>query len=611
MIGRVLEKYEILDKVGQGGMAVVYRGLDTTLGREVAVKVLHPHLAELEESRLRLQREAQAVAKLHHENILEIFAYSGLDSTESFIVTEFIHGQTLRDFLKDSQIPLPEIAAMIVHEICRALGHAHSLGVIHRDIKPENIMIRSDGLLKLMDFGIAQIIDKQRMTITGQILGSPAYMAPEQVEGKSADYRTDVFAVGILLYQLATGELPFVGKNPHEVLKKIAEGKFRDPEAVRPEVGGRLSRLMSRALARAPEHRFAEISHMLEELRGYLEESGVTDPRAELNGFFPAPQAYVSEFRPRLVASLTANGEQALAAGRTARALELFNRVLLQDPHNARVARAMARLSRRRIARRVFAFAAAGLVTSALAIVLVHAAPWHTSISAPGPVRASAILDAALSFSAAADAVPASAASPDAAPGAVHDSDAAQDTQQDSGGHRSTDSEKLSRPRHPPLTASAAPTSRTVSLEILPPNAAAVLRLDGRLLGPWRAGDKLAVGPGAHVLVVSAPAFYDVRVPLPATGLRPALTVPLRWKPAQVIVNCEAPGASVHVSTRAAARNGIPGAAIAMPVPNDADSGEFTVEVAVSASGYRNASTTVRLHAGQTSTVTLPLRRVE
>ncbi|HEY3356849.1 MAG TPA: serine/threonine-protein kinase, partial [Polyangia bacterium] len=271
----MLEKYEILDKVGQGGMAVVYRGMDTTLGREVAIKVLHPHLAAIEESRLRLQREAQAVAKLHHENILEIFAYSGLDSPESYIVTEFIHGQTLKDFLKDTAIPLPEIAAMMVHEICRALEHAHSLGIIHRDIKPENIMIRDDGRLKLMDFGIAQVIDKQKMTVTGQLLGSPAYMAPEQVEGRSADFRTDVFALGILFYQLATGDLPFRGKNPHEVLKKIADCKFLDPEMARPEVGARLGRIISRALAREPQGRYQEIGAMLGELRAYLAEAGI------------------------------------------------------------------------------------------------------------------------------------------------------------------------------------------------------------------------------------------------------------------------------------------------------------------------------------------------
>ncbi|MCU1277451.1 MAG: serine/threonine protein kinase, partial [bacterium] len=164
-------------------MAVVYKATDTTLNREVAVKVLHPHLAEQAESRARLQREAHAVAKLRHENILEIFDYSGPDSAESYIVTEFIHGRTLKNFLVDQPLPYPEVAEMIASEVARALEHAHQFGVIHRDVKPENVMIRDDGLIKLTDFGIAQIVDKERMTVTGQLLGSPAYMAPEHVEG--------------------------------------------------------------------------------------------------------------------------------------------------------------------------------------------------------------------------------------------------------------------------------------------------------------------------------------------------------------------------------------------------------------------------------------------
>jgi serine/threonine-protein kinase len=186
-------------------MAVVYKATDTSLQREVAVKVLHPHLASHDEARRRFEREAQAVAKLRHENILEIFDYSGKESSESYIVTEFIRGRTLKGFMTEHTLGYPEIAAMITAEVCRALSHAHALGVLHRDVKPENIMIRDDGVLKLTDFGIAQIVDAQRMTVTGQLLGSPAYMSPEHVEGKPLDFRTDVFSVGILLYQLSTG----------------------------------------------------------------------------------------------------------------------------------------------------------------------------------------------------------------------------------------------------------------------------------------------------------------------------------------------------------------------------------------------------------------------
>src|SRR5450432_375977 len=225
-------------------MAVVYRAQDEKLKREVAIKVLHPHLWSEPESKARLEREAQAVAKLKHDNILEIFDYSGRDAESAYIVTEFIDGQTLTQFLAAHKIQHPEIAALIAAELAGALAHAHGLGIIHRDVKPENVMIRKDGLLKLMDFGIAQVVDLQRMTVTGQLLGSPAYMAPELIEGKPLDFRTDIFSVGIILYQLATGTLPFVGKNPHDVLRKIGEGRFPDPRTVNRRVSDAFARFV-------------------------------------------------------------------------------------------------------------------------------------------------------------------------------------------------------------------------------------------------------------------------------------------------------------------------------------------------------------------------------
>ncbi len=345
---RTLQRYKLLEEVGQGGMAVVYKGFDTTLNREVAVKVLHPHLAGVPESRARLQREAHAVAKLRHENILEIFDYSGPDSPESYIVTEFIHGKTLKNFLTDNPLPFAELAEMIASEVARALEHAHALGVIHRDIKPENVMIRDDGLVKLMDFGIAQIVDKERMTVTGQLLGSPAYMAPEHVEGKPLDFRTDVFAVGILLYQLATGQLPFRGKNPHEVLKRIAECKYVAPELVNPMIGARLGRVIARALQREPGNRFPDVAPMRKELLDDLADAGVEDPRKELGAYFVDPKGWPKTFKPRLVSALAEHGQQLAKKGRMAAALELWSRALAVDPKSSELRALVDGMARRR-----------------------------------------------------------------------------------------------------------------------------------------------------------------------------------------------------------------------------------------------------------------------
>src|SRR5580698_2171199 len=345
---RIPERYTLIEEVGQGGMAVVYRAQDETLKREVAIKVLHQHLAGEPESRARLEREAQAVAKLRHDNILEIFDYSGLDSHTAYIVTEFIDGQTLKQFLNARTPGFPEVAALITSEICRALGHAHAAGVIHRDVKPENVMIRKDGLIKLMDFGIAQILDFQRMTVTGQLLGSPAYMAPEIIEGKPLDFRTDVFSVGILLYLLATGALPFSGRNPHEVLRRISEGKFADPRSVKPGVDQALARIISRALARSPDDRTPDVALLGAELGAYLAEAGLTDVRAELRGYFADPVGYDAALPARLGAALVDSASAHLAAGRRVKALELWNRVLAFDPHNATVNVALRRLEGRR-----------------------------------------------------------------------------------------------------------------------------------------------------------------------------------------------------------------------------------------------------------------------
>src|SRR3954467_7551476 len=157
-------------------MAIVYRGIDRSLKRVVAVKVLHKHLADYQEARDRFEREAQAVAKLRHENILEIFDYSGAEIAEvagsSYIVTEFIDGKTLKQQVTDRPISYPEIGAMVVLQVCRALAHAHAAGILHRDVKPENIMIRSDGVVKLMDFGISHMVDLERLTATGPLLGA-------------------------------------------------------------------------------------------------------------------------------------------------------------------------------------------------------------------------------------------------------------------------------------------------------------------------------------------------------------------------------------------------------------------------------------------------------
>jgi serine/threonine-protein kinase len=392
-VGQVLDKYELLERVGQGGMAIVYRGIDRSLKRTVAIKILHKHLSDYQEARDRFEREAQAVAKLRHENILEIFDYSAKAGSESYIVTEFIDGQTLKQFVTDRPIAFPEIGAMIMLQVARALAHAHAGGILHRDIKPENIMIRSDGVVKLMDFGISHMVDLERLTVTGQLLGSPAYMAPEHVEGRPLDFRTDVFAVGIVLYQLCVGKLPFEGRNPHEVLKRIAECKFTDPRQANPRIGNRLGRIILRAMAAAPDDRYPAIGEMVIALEAYLEESGLDKDKltSELARYFKAPGPYEAALKERLVDHLSRRGQELLTAGDQAPALDVFDRVLTIDPQNAKVLGILDGLNRRaRLKTAGIAIAAASVI--ALGAYTIHErtkpappeAPPAPEISVPG-----------------------------------------------------------------------------------------------------------------------------------------------------------------------------------------------------------------------------------
>jgi serine/threonine-protein kinase len=338
LVGQHIGRYRILEELGSGGMSVVYKGFDTVLDREVAVKVLHPHLASREESRQRLAREAKAVARLHHPNILEVFDFSATDAKDAYLVTEYVRGRTLKDYV-DELGPLdpPELAAMVIHEIAAALAHAHEAGVIHRDIKPENVMVREDGVLKLMDFGIAKLLDmEERMTITGALVGSPAHMAPEIIEGQEAGAEADVFSLGTILYALITGRLPFTATNTTATLKRILDGTYEDPRQRVPTLSDELAALCAMCLARDPARRFATAGKLRDALGDYL--SGLGFPRVgeELTSFFIDPQAYRKLMRQRLISALLERSERLLAEKRTPKALAGLNQVLALDATNAR-----------------------------------------------------------------------------------------------------------------------------------------------------------------------------------------------------------------------------------------------------------------------------------
>lgn len=340
MIGAVLEKYEVLEKIGEGGMATVYRARHTTLDRTVAVKVMHPHLSSSEKNRSRFAREARAIESLRHPNILRIFDYSGPASEKCFIVTEFIEGPTLSELLEEVGAMMSEPAALVAVELCRALTIAHDHGIVHRDLKPENVMIHVDGSVKLMDFGIARLRDDVQVTMTGALVGSPAYMSPEQATSGELDARSDLFSLGTVLYRMVTGTLPFRGTNPSVVLKNIIDCTYTDPEERVPSLSSDLAGVIRRLLTQSAQDRYGSAAEVQEDLTRSLRSLGI-DPDApgewSVLSYLEDPDSYEDLLRTYLVATLTARGRVEVDAGRPADALRTLNRVLALDEDNREV----------------------------------------------------------------------------------------------------------------------------------------------------------------------------------------------------------------------------------------------------------------------------------
>lgn len=384
-----LPRYEILAELGQGGMSVVYRARDTQLPREVAVKVLHEFMARDPDARLRFHREAVAVAKLHHPGIVEIFDYSGADATETFIVTELIEGATLRELIEErGALAQPELGALVAAALCEPLAHAHAAGVIHRDIKPENVMVGRGGELKLMDFGIAQLADGPRVTLTGTLLGSPAHMAPEVIDGARPDARSDLFSLGTILYWLTTGQLPFSAPNPSALFRRILEGDYPDPQQVQPRLGNGLARVIRRSLERDPAARYGSAQELGEALLRELEPVGLAPVETCVRALLKDPTGFAARAHGPLVERLVAAGKAALAEGNVARASDRLSRVLAADPTHAEARGLMARMNQHQARARVLRHAGAATVAAAVVGVLGWGLASWTAEARPEPAGA-------------------------------------------------------------------------------------------------------------------------------------------------------------------------------------------------------------------------------
>ncbi len=271
MIGTVLsDRYRLEAKLGSGGMSTVYLARDETLDRPVAVKVMHREMSEQPDQLQRFRQEARAVAKISHPNVVAVID-AGEDGGHPYIVFEYVEGETLKQRIsRVGALDVQEALAYSI-EIARALALAHARQMVHRDIKPQNVLIDAGGRAKLTDFGISRQLEQDGLTATGRVLGTTDYVAPEQAMGHGADPRSDLYSLGVVLYEMLTGEVPFSADSQVGVAMKHVNEELPDVQRRRPEISAAAALVVERATSKAPERRYQRVEEMIADLETALE----------------------------------------------------------------------------------------------------------------------------------------------------------------------------------------------------------------------------------------------------------------------------------------------------------------------------------------------------
>lgn len=261
---KYIGNYRILDVIGKGGMAKVYTAIHSSLDRIVVVKEMGKN-----ESRRRFKQEAILCAGLEHRNIVPIYDYFSIGNA-CYIVMQYVDGVNLAHVIENAAPLEPKTCAFVAREICCAIQHAHQNGIIHRDVKPTNILISRTGDVKITDFGVARGQDMPHLTSTGQVIGTPYYMSPEQAEGKDVTAQSDIYSIGIVMYEMLTGKKPFTGDNAHAITSKIMRGKYPSPLWNSPYHSLRIASIIQRAMSKALSRRYARAGQMVKDLSRFL-----------------------------------------------------------------------------------------------------------------------------------------------------------------------------------------------------------------------------------------------------------------------------------------------------------------------------------------------------
>jgi len=322
-------RYEILDKLGEGAMGVVYRARDPALNRVVALKMLSAELGGEEELHQRFQREAEAIGRLSHPCIVTVYDL-GTAEGQLYMAMELLEGDDLRKLIdRHVDIPLPDRVRILL-QIAEGLAYAHSRDVVHRDVKPANLLVTSNGRIKILDFGLARVASQSNITRRGVILGTPDYMSPEQAMGRSVTHRSDQFAAGAVFYEFLTGSKPFRGKSLHSVLYQILSEEPEPMLTLNPGLPVRLAAVVQGMMRKDPERRYAS----MEDARRELAELHVALRRTNGRSAMPQPPAAgLDEVRPR-VRDHIASGRGHLESGRLGRAMADLSAALALEPGN-------------------------------------------------------------------------------------------------------------------------------------------------------------------------------------------------------------------------------------------------------------------------------------
>ena len=298
LAGQTLGKYQVIERLGRGGMAEVYKAHHPQLERYAAIKVLHHFLAEGKDFTARFQREAKAIATLRHPNIVQVYDFESQDDLY-YMIMEFVDGGTLKDRLLQSAAPLPYAEIVqIVQDTASALGYAHRQGMLHRDIKPANVLLGKDGRVVLTDFGIARILSDTQFTATGTLVGTPSYMSPEQGMGLHVSAASDIYSLGVILYEMVTGKVPFDSDTPLAVIHKHINEPLPRPRSLRPDIPPALEAVIQKTLEKDPAQRYASA----DEFKNALDEAfeGHLVPEPDARRAPAAAEARSSESRPEV-----------------------------------------------------------------------------------------------------------------------------------------------------------------------------------------------------------------------------------------------------------------------------------------------------------------------